>query len=258
MQLHVIGSGSSGNCYVMTASNGENIIIEQGIEYKKMLKCIDYDLTKTLFGLCTHLHKDHSKATKELMGAGIPVIISKGEYNAVGVPKKPGGEHIRGFDHNAIFLAPGQAYVKGDWKVWAFNVNHDTPEPLGFLIQHPECGLTLFLTDTYMLNYTFPGLNNLIIEANYCEDIMAEKFNLGEVKAFLRDRICTSHLSLTSCLEILKANDLRAVNNILLIHLSDRNSDAKRFRETVYKQTLKNVNVAEAGMKLKWNKTPFG
>lgn len=258
MQLKVLGTGSKGNCYIMTASNGENIIIEQGLVFNQILEGMGHDITKTQFGLCTHLHKDHSKGTLGLMTYGIDVLLSHGDYYAVGRPKKPGGEHMQGMSHRAKFIKNGQKYVKGDWEVWAFNINHDTPEPLGFLIKHPECGLTLFLTDTYYIENTFEGLNNIIIEANFCVDIMEQKFDNGYIQAFLRDRIYKSHLSLTSCISVLKANNLRSVNNILLVHLSDSNSDADRFQKTVYNATLKNVTVAKAGLELKWNKTPFG
>ncbi len=249
MRLKVIGSGSKGNCYIMTANNGENIIIEQGLNFKKILAAMDFDLSKTQFGLCTHLHKDHSLSTRELMNHGIDVVISKKEAEA---------EHIAGIDYRLKTIAHKETFKKGNFEVMAFNVNHDTPEPLGFLIRHPESGVTLFLTDTNYSPFKFPGLNNLIIEANFCESIMQERFDKGYLQAFLRDRIYKNHLSLANCKEILRVNDLTAVNNILLIHLSDSNSDSRRFQSEVYEQTLKNVNIAKAGLELKWNKTPFG
>lgn len=258
MELLTIGSGSKGNCYILKASNGENIIIEQGVHFDDIQAALNHDFSKTIFGLCTHLHKDHSVSSRALMEFGIPVVMSKGEYYAIGKPRKPGGEHIRGFLHNVRFIEAGGKMTFGDWKVWAFETNHDTPEPLGFIIEHPECGKTLFLTDTYYIEDTFPGLNNIIIEANFCVEIMERKFDEGYIQAFLRDRIYKSHLSLDSCLAVLKAHDLSQVNNILLIHLSDRNSHAVRFQERVYNETLKNVTIASAGLRLKWNKTPFG
>lgn len=56
---------------------------------------------------------------------------------------------------------------------------------------------------------------------------------------------------------MLSANDLTAVNNIVLIHLSDGNSNEKQFKKEVYELTGKNVYVASNGMNLKFNKTPF-
>lgn len=242
----------------MTADNGENIIIEQGVNFKEILKALDFDLSKTKFGLCTHLHKDHSKGTRDLMASGIDVVMSRGEYFAVGEPGKPGGEHIRGYDYRAIFLNNKEFYKNGDWQVMAFDINHDTPQPMGFLIKHPESGLTLFLTDTNYSKFKFSGLNNLIIEANFCEEIMQQRYDEGYLHGFLRDRIYKNHLSLSNCKKILEANDLTEVNNILLIHLSDSNSDSRKFQSEVFDLTFKNVNIAKKGLVLKWNKYPFG
>ena len=49
MKLKVLGSGSKGNCYIMEANNGDNIIIEQGLNFKKILEAMDYDLSKSRF-----------------------------------------------------------------------------------------------------------------------------------------------------------------------------------------------------------------
>lgn len=96
-----------------------------------------------------------------------------------------------------------------------------------------------------------------MIEANFCEKIMIERFDQGYLQAFLRDRIFKSHLSLRHCKDILKANDLTAVNNILLIHLSDTNSDSRRFKSDVEDLTFKTVNIAKPGLTLKWGLHPW-
>ncbi|MNL90041.1 hypothetical protein D3C87_2207830 [compost metagenome] len=65
-------------------------------------------------------------------------------------------------------------------------------------------------------------------------------------------------MSVETCLETLQANDLRAVNNIVLIHLSDRNSDAKVFKQRIEDATLKTVTIATAGLTIdNFNITPF-
>lgn len=65
-------------------------------------------------------------------------------------------------------------------------------------------------------------------------------------------------MSVETCLEILQANDLRAVNNIILIHLSDKNSDAKVFKQRIEDTTLKNVTIAIAGLTIEnFNIHPF-
>ena len=128
-------------------------------------------------------------------------------------------------------------------------------EPLGFLISHAECGVTLFLTDSFYSPYKFNGLNNLIIEANFCEEIIDAKLKFD--RKFLRDRILKSHLSIQKCIDLLNVNDLSAVNNIVLIHLSDSNSNEVEFQQKVQQATGKNTIVANNGLDLIFNKTPF-
>ena len=141
----------------------------------------------------------------------------------------------------------------------AFGVKHDAKDPVGYLIYHPECGNVLFLTDTFYCPYNFNdvGLNNIIIEANFSRKIIDRKVKDGASPEFLRNRILKSHLSLEYCKELLEANDLSAVNNIVLIHLSDSNSDEEMFQREVTELTGKNVSVASNGMEIPFDKTPF-
>ena len=255
MQLEIISSGSVGNCYILRASNGDNIIIEAGINFsskkntgKTILKAMGHDLSKTKFCLVTHAHGDHGKGAAALMAAGIDIVMSEGTH-----------KHLKGIDYRFIKIKHGGSFNRGGFHVNAFKSEHDCPggEPLGFLIYHKECGLTLFLTDTKYVSYKFPGLQNIIIEANYCENIMSERFDRASLPLYLKDRIIKSHLSLSECQNILRQNDLSSVNNIVLIHLSDQNSDAKRFKKTIYEQTLKTVTIAEAGVTIPFNSSYF-
>jgi hypothetical protein len=124
-------------------------------------------------------------------------------------------------------------------------------------ITHAETGNVLFATDTYYLAYTFKGLNNILIECNYRQDILDENYQAGRVPKAQRDRTIESHMSFDTCRETLQANDLRAVNNIVLMHLSDGNSNAAEFWTGIADTTNKQVYVANKGMVLSFNKTPF-
>lgn len=149
-----------------------------------------------------------------------------------------------------------KSFAIGNFKILPFDLKHDVP-CLGFLIDHPECGRNIFITDTYFCEYTFPNLNNVIIEANYCKKIIDQKYGPESGKEFLRNRILKSHFSLQNCKDMLSANDLSKVNNIVLIHLSDSNSDEIQFQKEVAELTGKNVTVANNGMEIPFNKTPF-
>lgn len=143
----------------------------------------------------------------------------------------------------------------GSFQVKPFYVKHDVP-CVGFLIHHEECGTILFITDSYYCPFTFKGLNNIIIEANYSKEIVRKRFEDADTM-FLKNRILSSHMSLETCCDMLQANDLRQVNNIVLIHLSDTNSNEKDFRDKVTKLTGKNVKVATSGLEMNIDKKPF-
>jgi hypothetical protein len=64
-------------------------------------------------------------------------------------------------------------------------------------------------------------------------------------------------MSLDTCIETLRMNDLSAVNNIVLIHLSDSNSNAEAFQAAVREATGKTVHIASKGLDINFNKTPF-
>ena len=82
--------------------------------------------------------------------------------------------------------------------------------------------------------------------------------NGGKLPMTLRTRTMKSHCSFDTCREILLANDLSAVNHIVLIHLSDGNSNAKEFKQGINAATGKTTHIAESGMTISnFNKSPF-
>jgi phosphoribosyl 1,2-cyclic phosphodiesterase len=246
MKLTVINSGSKGNCYLFSSNKGEVLIIEAGIKVNDLKKTLNFELSNISGCVWSHLHKDHSKGLREFLAAGIDCYSSKGTIAACGIKS-----------HRLHEIEKQKEYKIGSFKVIAFSVNHDCAEPFGFLIQHPECGTVLFITDSSFVGYKFPGLNNIIIEANYCLDKIQQKQYDGTIMSFLHDRIINSHMSIQTCMELLNANDLSQVNNIVLIHLSDSNSDAKQFKKKVSDLTGKTVYVAEKGLEIPFGKTPF-
>jgi phosphoribosyl 1,2-cyclic phosphodiesterase len=239
MKLKIINSNSEGNCYLLQADlTRETLIIDCGVHVMQIKKALNFDL-RNVNAIVTHSHQDHSRSIKELMSAGVNVYTSFETHVAKGTENS----------HRAKFLKPGIVEQIGSFKIKPFAVNHDVP-CLGFLISHPESGLILFLTDTFYCDYTFAGLNNIIIEANHDQGII----KAAGVPKFLNDRIIQSHMNIQTCKDLLAANDLTQVNNIVLIHLSDLNSDARFFKRTVTEQTGKNVFVAEPGLCIDFNK----
>ncbi len=245
MKLKVINSNSKGNAYILENEN-EALLIECGVNFKEIKKALNFDISKVVGCLVTHNHKDHYKSVLDVQKAGIDVYASQGTFSKIVF-----------LFHRAMVLYHKKPQKIGNFTILPFNVKHDAVEPLGFLIRHRECGLVLFLTDSYYSPYTFKNLNNIIIEANYSEKILDARDESGDLHGIIRNRVLTSHLSLETCKKLLLANDLSKVNNIVLIHLSDGNSDEKQFIEEIQCATNKNVFVARPNMEIEFNKTPF-
>lgn len=246
MNLKIINSNSAGNCYILE-NETEALIIECGVTFSQIKQALNFQLKKVVGCLLTHEHGDHSKAINDVLAFGINVYATDGTFKALGVDKS----------HRAILTFAGDHFKVGGFRVKPFDVSHDVAEPVGFLIWHEETGTVLFLTDSYYCKYPFHGLNNILIEANYCKTILDRRMRAGENPKFLQDRVIKSHMSLATCKAMLGANDLTAVNNIVLIHLSDGNSDAERFKREVEEQTGKVVTIADPGITIPFNKKPF-
>lgn len=248
MQLRIINSNSDGNAYILQATDGQVLLIECGVRFDIIKKELNFKLSSVVGCIVTHEHKDHCKGVKGVLDAAIEVWASAGTHQAMGTANH----------HRAKITRNGDMFSIGNFKVKPFDIKHDCAEPLGYLIYHPECGSTLFLTDSYYCEYKFSGLNNIIIEANYCQKILDQRMQNGENPKSLRDRVITSHMSLDTCKQTLKSYDLSQVNNIVLIHLSDKNSNAAQFQVEVQQATGKTVHIADAGVIIdNFNKTPF-
>ncbi|MFN8296778.1 MAG: MBL fold metallo-hydrolase [Chitinophagales bacterium] len=246
MKLHVINSNSKGNCYFLKDSSGKMLLLECGVILQKIKEAVNFDLQNIVGCILTHEHGDHAKSAEPLSVFGVNIYTSPGTINALG------------FQSRRLKPIPEQVEQEiGPFVVKPFNVKHDAAQPYGFLINHKEMGTTMFMTDTYYCEYNFGGLNNIIIEANYCENIINEKLANAETTGFVRDRVIQSHMSLQTCINTLQAYDLTKVNNIVVIHLSDNNSDENLFYNEIKNATGKTVTIAVKGKIINLGKTPF-
>lgn len=246
MQLKVLGSSSHGNSYLLE-NDREALMLEAGVKFAEVKRALGYNITKVVGCLITHEHKDHAGHINEVLNATIPVYASAGTIEKT---------KIEG-DRLPTVCEAGNLLTLGGFRIIPFGTMHDSAEPLGFFINHEETGNILFATDTYYLPCTFAGLNNVLIECNYRLDILDANIEAGRLPAVVRNRTIKSHLSYDHCVQALQANDLKAVNNIVLIHLSDGNSNAEQFRQGIKEATGKTVHIADAGLIMNFNKTPF-
>lgn len=139
----------------------------------------------------------------------------------------------------------------GRFGIKAFRLIHDVP-CYGFYIQHPEIGRLVYASDTEYIKYRFKNLNHILVEANYSDDLI-------DKEAINREHVLRGHMSLQTALDFISTNDNPALRNVVLLHLSDKNSDSEKFLQQT-KQTVKygaNCYIAEKGLEVDLNLCPF-
>lgn len=251
MEVQVIGTGSSGNCYLLKAGEqrGQALLLDAGIAAEKIVReAKSWNIAGCLI---THEHGDHIKGAEGLARKyGVKVYATKGTIEASGANSDltvlNAADYLRSFE-------------VGDFTVMPFETQHDAKEPCGWLIRFNPTGETvLYATDTYYLKRTFPGVHYWIVECNYVESVMNEQQENGELAEQLRNRLMKSHMSLRRLCDALKANDTRQTRAILLVHLSDERSDEKLMVETVKMVTgIEDVWAAQAGRTYELKLDPF-
>jgi phosphoribosyl 1,2-cyclic phosphodiesterase len=245
MELIVLGSSSTGNGYLLRSAAGDVLIIETGIRLSKVKEALGFDLSHVHGALITHSHADHSGRVGEYLAAGVRCYAS---------PETITEKDI--VHHNFIAVTAKATFRAGPFTIMPFALVHDVT-CYGYLIRHDECGQVCFITDTLYCRYRFPGLNQVIIEANYSDEILDANLSTGKTILQVRNRVVSSHMSLDTCRAFLRANDLRAVRNIVLIHLSSSNASADGFRDDIQRMTGKQTHIAEPGMTINLNLNPF-
>lgn len=256
MTLTVIGSGSDGNCYVLQ-NDTEALVLEAGMPIQDCLRALKFNVKKVQACLITHEHGDHAKYVK-VYNNHFLVMMSKGTSEALGMDNWFGGATI--IEKTKVENSEDELYspiTAGGFTITAIPAQHDAAEPLAFVIEHEEIGKLLFATDTYYLEYTIPGMTNMMVECNYSLDLLNKNVAAGLIPEKLKKRTLESHMSLATLKKMLEANDLTNVAQIILIHMSARNSDCEAFCRDIALQTGKLTIAARKGQKIELNKQPF-
>lgn len=245
MNLHILGSNSFGNCYILE-SRTEALIIEAGVRMADVKKALRWQMNKVVGCVVTHEHNDHAGHVADMVATGVRVLALQEVFNTHGLDGKPFTKAVE----------PFKGYRIGGFLLQPVPVQHDVP-CVGWIIQHADMGKLLFITDTVTFSYRVDGLNVVMIEANYADDIVAENIANGSMPEAMRPRLLNSHMEIGQTKAILADHDLTDVNAIVLVHLSDGNADEERFIREVQEQTGKTVYAANAGMTIDISKTPY-
>lgn len=239
MFVRCIGSGSSGNSYALVDNDSKILLLDLGMSVKEIKRAIDYRISDVVGAVVTHAHADHSKSVKDFESMGIPVFAPYKGLEPMGLYGWKGT--IQAFD-----LTDKDGHFK--------HTNADGTECpcYGFLIQHPDMGRLLYITDTEFCKWKFKDINHILISCNYQSKYITD----DDAK---RNHVLKGHMELETVKEFVKANKSNALRNVILCHLSSENANAEEMIAEVKKVAGIGVNVdyARPGLQIELSEYPF-
>lgn len=201
MKLQVINSGSSGNCYLITDSQNNTLIVEAGKgTFDDALRQIP-DVSKVV-GILSHYHADHAGDMEKWAKYGIRFL---GPDN---------------FTH-AQQINIGKSY---EWSVISLAVEHDPGiECFAFFLRSNVEGKTIFFaTDCYNYSRIIGALPEPLALAMVEVNHDAHLLDTGKYPKDLKERVSRTHCSVQrASLAIGRAKSTR----FLLTHPSENNLD---------------------------------
>lgn len=233
MRFESLASSSHGNAYIVS-DRETRILLECGISRRKLQQLSGFRLSDISACMVSHEHKDHSGCVADLLAGGMPVYMSEGTAVALGL------------EGNALEAAEAVEHQKqitvGTIDIVPFATFHDAKEPLGFSFRSRLDGdILAFATDTVNLNYRFPGVNILAIEANFDKYILERCQRMPEK---IRHRVSNTHMEIEVLCDYLRRLDLSTCREIYLLHLSDATSHEGHFINKVCRAVPRHVKVA--------------
>lgn len=229
MKLKCLGSGSSGNCYLLTADNGETLLLDAGLPIMDIKRGLNWDIKCVVGAICTHTHKDHSLSVQDLEHMGIPVFNPYESLEPMEI----------GFT-GGIIMAFDLTTLDGKWT----HTNADGSECpcYGFLITHPEMGKLLYITDTEFCKWRFADVNHILISCNY------QKKYIDDENVAKRNHVFRGHMELGTVKDFVMANKTDSLQNVILCHLSRDNAEPSECVAEVKKiAPMAYVDVAQGG-----------
>lgn len=225
-ELIVIGSGSSGNAYILKAGD-DVLLLELGCKYEHIIEALEYRIDNVAGALISHTHGDHlSKRTcKKMVERGIKVygtrcdVMEREEY-------RPFLTHL---------LYPKMVNHIGNFSVMPLKVPHGT-DCFAFVIDHPNIGRCLFATDMSDFPYVVKDIRHLFIEANYSEAYVMDNASRGEMRS-QPDK----HMEIGRTINVAKrliANTEGgdSLMTCVLLHMSQGNGNPVEFKQRIIKE----------------------
>lgn len=249
LRLHVLASGSKGNCsIVQDERTGACFVIDCGISKRAFMERLDecgVDPLSIKAILVTHEHSDHTKGlgvvTRGLARLGVcpPVLASEAVHAAsTELHTIEDAVDLRHF-------ARGDDLALAGMTVHAFATSHDAAESFGFRFDCADDSVG-FMTDTGIVTgEAYEALRCcrvLALEANHDLDMLKN----GPYPYYLKERIASErgHLSNTQSAELLEDLLDDRLECIIGMHVSQNNNTYRLPRAVLADALVRNDHPA--------------
>ncbi|MBC7098421.1 MBL fold metallo-hydrolase [Candidatus Bipolaricaulota bacterium] len=220
MRVLSLGSGSSGNAFLVEAPRGW-VLVDAGLPWRELRRRaakVGVQLDCPSAVLLTHEHTDHVRGLSTLLRRGAEVWASPGTLRALGVPGHAitGEEEILG-----LSLRP-------------FRVSHDAAQPLGFRFEVDGAAFGLATDLGQVTQQVFSALSGcrlVVLEANHDLPLLLS----GPYPWHLKMRIMSprGHLSNDEAARVVAGLSRKGLQAVFLAHLSQENNSPALALEAV-------------------------
>lgn len=198
-------------------------MLEAGMPIKAIKKALKYKLSDIDGCLISHSHKDHCKGFEDVLKTGVEGFCSADTAREL----KIDSPYLN-------IVEAGKQFEVGTFTILPFECQHHNTDGtpvtnFGYMIRSNISGeKLLFATDTYYMEYAdIKGLNYIMIECSYQEDILTSNLRNNVVALVYALRLRQSHFELKHLCDWLKRVDLTECRAIYLLHFSGNNSNPK-------------------------------
>lgn len=225
-EVHVLASGSDGNCTVVEC-DGEAVMIDCGISCRAVLRQmeqegVDKDVVKAM--LITHEHTDHMKgAGATARKLGIPVMCNMPTFEAMSL----GAVDFVPFD-------PACSFDVGQFRITPLPTCHNAVQPNAFYMEAGGCSMAQ-VTDTGcvtpQIEEALRRADIAVFEANYDQQMLVDGPYPPALKRLIgSDHGHMSNVDSAAAIRRTMAEDHR--RQVFLAHLSRHNNTPDIARQT--------------------------
>jgi phosphoribosyl 1,2-cyclic phosphodiesterase len=234
MKIHVLGSSSNGNCYVIE-NNVHYLVLDAGCKFSDVQRACGFNVMNIDAVLLTHCHMDHASNYRDFVKSGIPVYSNKETADSL---MQTHGEKVFCLKDKTFTNLDG-----GRYRVAPFYVPHEETHNSAFIVIWEDGTKLFYATDFEYIPFTVKSWNidHFLIAVNHSEEIPED--------AEAREHRLRGHSSLETVKRFLELSVTDNCKSVTACHLSGEYADPDRI-QTELRSILGNniqVNIARRG-----------